>query len=129
MSYTVEFAEVEGILTATWYQGFDFKQHITNFVKEIEDILDAQSAPVYLIHAFDNVKLSFSDIISGASMASRGEASVFHHKMVKQVIFVTSDRTLRLAAKGLNNVSFGFVSVKVFETLDEALDFIRSEAA
>lgn len=129
MSYTVEFAESEGILTATWYEGFNFKTEINKFVKEVEDILDAQSTPVYLIHAFDNAKLSFSDIISGASMASRGEASVFHHKMVKQVIFVTADRTLRLAAKGLNNVSFGFVSVKVFETLDEALDFIRSEAA
>ena len=129
MTFNNELLQVDNTLISTWYADFNFKTDIKAFIEEIEVILDAQSAPIYLVHEFQDTKLSLSDIISGASMASRGEASVFHHDMVTQVIFVTQSRTLQLAAKGLNTVSFGNVDVKVFETLDEALDFIRSEAA
>ena len=129
MSYTIEVNQNQNTLICTWHEDFDFKTEIDAFIDELTPILDALPTSVYMVNLFIDLKLSFTDIMTGASMATRGEASVFHHDNVKQVIFVTQDRTLSLAAKGLNSFSFGNVDIKVFKTLDEAMDFIRSETA
>lgn len=129
MSYTIEVNQNQNTLISTWHEDFNFKTEINAFIEELTPILDALPTSVYMVNLFIDLKLSFNDIMTGASMATRGKTSVFHHANVKQVIFITQDRTLSLAAKGLNSVSFGNVDIKVFKTLDEAMDFIRSEAA
>ncbi|MEM6530801.1 MAG: hypothetical protein AAF653_21065, partial [Chloroflexota bacterium] len=69
------------------------------------------------------------DILKGATIATREEKPVFQHPMIEHLVFVTTNRALQMAAKGLNTATFGNVSIDVFETLDEALAFARHDAA
>lgn len=100
----------------------DREQERAKFVSIIETV----SEPVFLILDMSDADLSFDEIAEGASGAYRGDNPLFKLLNIRQILQVSTDPALELAAKGMNTEIFGNVEVKQFETLDEALVHART---
>ena len=125
MSFSTQWHQNEGILLTTLNEDFNVGQEMPAFMDEARTILDqSNQSQSYII----DFKRSFDmgDIISGTSAVARGSAALFHHPQIKKVLFVTNDKALKLAAAGMKSKIFGGINVEVFENLDDALGFARS---
>ena len=100
MSYKIELLAGENILLGRWNEDFVFQDEIEVYNRETLNLLNSLKTPVYFVHEFGNPGLSMQDIISGASIATKSEESTFRHKMIKQVIFITTNPALSIAANG-----------------------------
>jgi hypothetical protein len=88
-------------------------------------MLDAAPEPVYWIVDARNSSLKVDEIILGASLVARGEHPLYHHRNIRQVIYVTSSQIMKLAAEGLSADAFGNVNIKLFDDLDQAMEYVH----
>jgi len=127
--YSIEHLPAENTFICRWEPDFSFSEHLKDFDNLAKQQLDGQTVPHYMIMIFGGLKLTFNDIITGASHATRGERPIFRHPKVKEVILVTTDSAIQFTARGMKSASFGNVDIRVFDTLDEALAYVREAAA
>ena len=85
--------------------------------------------PIYYIYDLSEAQLNLAEVVIGANRGAGSSSSTLRHPIVKEVLVITRSSLIKLAAKGLNTEVFGFVPVSVFETLDEALEYARSQIA
>jgi hypothetical protein len=92
-------------------------------------MLDSVDEPIYWILDFTRVifpeKLSMT-LEEGIFATNLANVEVWHHRNIRQVVFVADNEIMRAAAEGLNSPSFGNLNVKVFAKLDDALAYARS---
>ena len=79
---------------------------------------------VYYINNVGSTRLSLGDIMDGARLAGQGTAPVLRHPKIIETLVVTTDSVASMAAKNINSPLFGYLKLKVFTTLDEALGYI-----
>jgi hypothetical protein len=121
--------EGEAIIVRTFPASYDMREDGPADVARLVELLDAQDEPAFVIMDGHEARLSVDEVIVGASQATRGESAVFRHPKLREVILVTTSGLLRLASRGLNSEVFGHVTVKAFDTLEEALAYCRQELA
>jgi hypothetical protein len=88
-------------------------------------MLDAATEPVYWIVDARSSSLKVDEIIVGASLVARGAHPLYHHRNIRQVIYVTSSQIMKLGIEGLKDETFGNVNIRIFDDLDEALKYTR----
>jgi hypothetical protein len=93
------------------------------------ELLDSSNQPLYLIIDVTNVKINFSDLITGMAALTKSNRAVFKHPNIKQIIVVTTSDMLALGAKALKQVQYGGLESQVFPTFDEALAYVRQSIA
>lgn len=126
MSFSVVKYPNEPIIVQTFNPDYNLYTEIALSNKESSEALEnSPESGVYLIDVF-NFPITFEEIVKGANIVARGERPLWHHPKLKQVILVTSDALLRLAAEGMSAKVFGGLQVPVFETLEQALAYARS---
>ena len=69
--------------------------------------------------------MTLDDIVAGVNNLSRGESALWKHPNIKELIFVTTNTNIQMAAKGLNSLMFGNIQAEIFETREEALEYIH----
>jgi hypothetical protein len=126
MSFLVETHPSEPVIIQTFNPDYHLLNEIAHSNRATYEAIDnAPHDKVYLIDIF-NFKITIDEIVAGANRVARGEKSLWHHPKLKQVVLVTQDETLRLAAAGMASKAFGNLSVPVFATLDEAMAYVRA---
>lgn len=126
MSFSVVKYPNEPIIVQTFNPDYDLQNEIALSNAASREALDTSpETGVYLIDVF-NFDITFEQIVQGANIVARGERPLWHHPKLKQVILVTSDGLLRMAAEGMSASVFGGLVVPVFETLEEALAHARA---
>jgi hypothetical protein len=93
---------------------------------QLHSFLDSISEPVFLILDMSNAQLGLDDLMRGASDAFRGDNPTFKHPNIREVLQVSDDPTLELAAEGMNSAVFGNIKIRLFETLEDALAYARA---
>jgi predicted NBD/HSP70 family sugar kinase len=128
-NFRVELLPDEPVLLFEIYKEYTLVENWPQGDAETRQFLDQASQPLY--HIIDTTQASFSldDIILGANKWARGQEPLWKHPNLQELIFVTTNATVRLAAKGLNSLTFGNIQAKVFETQEEALDYCRAKIA
>ncbi len=127
MSYTIETYTTHPAVVQTFNLDYDLVSEIPHSNRDSRAAIDtAPYDKVYLIDVF-NFHITIDDIIRGANIVARGANPLWHHPKLKQVILVTEDETLRIAAVGMSADVFGGLKVPVFATLDEALAYVSAE--
>lgn len=86
-------------------------------------LLEAQPKPVFYIVDLLDAVFDFQGMIEYANSKSLQMAA--SHPKVKQLIVLTEESLIEMAAQGLNNDKFGNISVPVFKTMDEAINYIH----
>ncbi|MCU0463549.1 MAG: hypothetical protein MUF38_03160 [Anaerolineae bacterium] len=126
MSFTVEKLPNDPVIVQTFNEDYDLANEIKLSNAKMFETLDAVTEEkVYLVDVF-KFDISFEDIIKGANIVARGERPLWHHPKLKQIILVTEDSALRLAAEGMESSVFGGLKIPVFSTVEEALVYTRA---
>jgi hypothetical protein len=92
-------------------------------------LADASEQPLFWITDISKLKPSIDDLLLGSNQGARGEDPLWHHPMIREMIFVSSSPLIQLAAKGMNSVTFGNLNVQVFKSVGDALDYCRSKVS
>jgi hypothetical protein len=104
-------------------------EDMRGFDQPLTDLLDAQAERVFLIADLTGLAISLEDLTVGATVIGRSPAARLHHPNVRENLLVTHDGLIKLAAAGLRSATFGSARVRVFETVEQALDYCREQAA
>ena len=68
------------------------------------------------------MRLNFSILVQALGLtATRGEKAFFAHPNIYQVIFVTRNNLVKVAATALSQAQYGGLKASVVSTLEEAL--------
>lgn len=84
---------------------------------------------VYYINNVGSTRLSLGDIMEGAQLAGRGAMPLLHHPKIIESLVVTTDAAVSMAARSINSSIFGYLKLKIFTTLDQALAYIDESAS
>jgi hypothetical protein len=126
--YTVERLPDEPIILHNILADWSVSRDITNSIDECVRLLNAAIEPIYFITIMaDDVSISFHDLLVASTQLARGSNALMHHRNLKQYIVVTHIGAMKMAVRGLNSEVFGNVSTAAFDTLDEALAYIRAQ--
>lgn len=86
-------------------------------------LLEAEPQPVFYIVDLLDATFDFQGMLEYANSESLHKAA--GHPKVKQLIVLTNDPIIQMAASGLDNDAFGNIVVPVFRTMDEAITYIH----
>jgi hypothetical protein len=127
--FTMEMLPGEPVLFQTWLENFDFSTELAEVAQQATQILEAQPEPVFFITNMLAVKISLDNMIAGANYSVQGTNALFHHPKIRRIIFVVTNPIVRMGAKGMDSHRFGNIRIELFDTNEEALDYVRAEIA
>jgi len=104
-------------------------EELEGFDAPLTELLDAQTQPVFLVADLTGMAISLDDLTVGASAIGRTPAARLHHPSVRENLIVTRDGMMKLAVAGLRTATFGSAAVRVFDTVEQALDYCRERIA
>ncbi len=126
MSYQCELLPDAPILIETMGSDFDIKTEGETSAKQVVEILEQQSQPVFLImNLLALTSMSLDDLVHASNMATR-QFALFKHPQMREGIIVTNSQLFTAAARGLSSPIFGHVKLRVVPTLQEALAYTRA---
>lgn len=127
MSFTVKmYPEVPAILL-TLQREYDLLADFPKSYARVSELLEKADRPLYYIMDLTDARVDMDLIMQGASKTSLSSGGTFHHPMVKQVLMVSPNEAIHLAAEGLQDDIYGNVQVRTFHTVDEALAYARAQ--
>lgn len=129
MSYKVEALPREPIILVTLSAQSLIMEDMAKSGVEVRALLDQAAEPSFFIMDMSELSVSLDDVIVGANRGARSEQPLSHHPNLREMLFVSRSSMIKLAIKGLNTVTFGNLNARVFDSLDDALAYARSQEA
>ena len=126
MAYSIQKVPGEPIIINRWEADFDDKLELPQVVGQLQEILDEATEPMHLISDRRVYTPSVDAARRGAGAAGRGRNPLFHHPNIGKIVFVSSSEMVRLIAEGMSSNTYGSIRIKVVETMDEALAYVRA---
>ena len=126
MSFKVEKLPNEPVILFTIFEDYDLLSEIGTAHQMVENLLEAQTAPVFLVHEI-KAPVSLEELIVGANPESHGRKPVWQHPNVRKFIVITTNAAMLAAAEGMGSEAFGNINIMVVGTLDEALAHVRAQ--
>ena len=129
---TIDKLPDEPIIVVAILEKFNFGNDMAEGNKPAFELLDSLDSPVFWIVDLRRANMRLGQLVTSSNIVTRGEEdkrALWHHPMIKETILVSTVGMIKLAAKGLSSDVFGNLSVKAFDTLDEALEYARSKIA
>ncbi len=136
-NYYIDLLPDEPIILSGLYKEFSVVADQPRSDAETRQTLDQVSEPVYLIIDLTEISFSLDELVVGSNFAARGQhitdtrgqSPLWKHPNIKELIFVTDKRLIKLAVMGLDSLAFGNIQAKAFETQEEALAYARARIA
>jgi hypothetical protein len=117
------------VVIGSWYEGFKFVEHGAQYSKAANAILDEQQVPVfYIIDMSQLHTISIAGVVEVAHRGANVVTSSHRHPMNRETILVSNKSIVKLAVKGVASAAFGYMNIKLFETLEEAQDYIKNNS-
>jgi hypothetical protein len=117
------------VVLATWYEGFKFSEHGAQFSQETNAIFDEQQDPVFYVLDLSHLQtISIEGLTLVAHSGARVLTSTHRHPKNRETILVSKKDIVKLAVKGVASPVFGNMNIRLFETLEKALDYIRNNS-
>jgi len=126
MSYRVERLPDEPILILTAGAEFSIKNDVLASAEEATGLMaEIPEGPIYYVLDTHGLRINFSDLVSGLWQATRATNLLKEPRL--QLVAVGSGTLIEMGIKSLSQAQYGGLSVPLFETIDEALTYIRQE--
>jgi len=125
MSHTVAKLSHEPIVLATLNSDFNTAEEGEAVNAAALVAIEAESEPVYYIADIAEFSPSLDDVVAAVNWGGKGKTPTLNHPNVREAIIVSHSPMVKLAAKGLKSATWGNMTLRVFETLDEALAYTR----
>lgn len=123
MPFEVTQYQDKPVIISTLTRPFHFDSDTRLLNIEGVKLIDSIGEPVWSIVDFSALDITFSELtvaLSSFAKASPGEIK----QRVIQFVFVGEDDMASIAAKGVQQDQYGNTASAVFETLDEAIQYI-----
>jgi len=131
MPIIVERLPDEPIIIATFHDPIDFKAESARMFQQFIDIRDSELegfTHYYTIIHTNGARTGFSDIVlmMGESRIARQQR---REDMTISLILVGSGALMEMATKAVGQNQYGNYGMRLFTSLDEALEIVREELA
>jgi hypothetical protein len=124
--YTIQKLADLPVILQTITTEWQFSRDMQPLIDATMKMLDEAQEPVYLVTDNTTVpSIDFNELVSAASQITRGGNPALHHPNAREFIVVTTNGLMKLATKGLNAPVFGSVTASAFDTVAEALAYVK----
>ncbi len=128
MSSTIEKLPNEPIALQTFSPDYHLVEELPKNVPGLLKFLDQLTEPVFWVVDISAVHgVSIEDLLTGTELVAKGKNALYHHRNVREVLYVSTSKMISMAAAGLANEKFGNLKVRVFETREAALQYARQQ--
>ncbi len=129
MNYRTEKLPGEPIIIHTILPDYRMGRDARLAIQEMAEIAnEIEEKPVYIIIVTYDMKLNFGDLVQGLAMATRGETAIFTDPNVR-LRMVGSGGLVELGVKAFEQRQYGGLDVRLYPTLEDALEGARQEMA
>lgn len=129
MNYKTERLPGEPIIIHTLLPDYRMGKDARAAIQEMAEIAnEIEKKPVYIIIVTYDMKLNFGDLVQGLAMATRGETAIFTDPNVR-LRMVGSGGLVELGVKAFEQRQYGGLDVRLYPTLEDALEGARQEMA
>jgi len=126
MSYRVERLPDEPILVLRTGAEFSIKNDVLASAEEAMKLMaEIPEGLIYYVLDMCDLRVNFSELVSGLWQATRATNLLKEPRL--RLVAVGSGALIELGAKAFSQAQYGGLSVPLFETMDEALAYIRQE--
>lgn len=123
--YMIEKLPGEPIVVMKVHENYDPSEQPEEGAKVLNRIFDEAGEPVFFVLDLTRMQGDLKDIMVGVDPIGRGGAALFRHPNIREIVAVTQDPIIRIALEGRSADTYGGVSMVIFETLREAMDYVR----
>ncbi len=128
MPVKIEHLPNEPIIIQTMSSDYSLIDEFPKDHPKLYAMLDELTEPVFWIVDISKVKkLDMQDLLTGTKLVASGKKPLYHHPNIRQALYVSSKRLIKMAAAGLGYEKFGNLQVEVFENLADALAYAREK--
>lgn len=125
MSYSLEKYPDEPIVVLTLPADYDVQQDVPHLIQDMAKIFGSLTQPVAFVTDLTTFKLAIQDIIVGINTMVKDNQR--YRDLIRENVAVTQNPAVRSVIKGLDTNTFGNIKMSVFNTLEEALAYVRSQ--
>jgi hypothetical protein len=126
-SFTIEVLPDEPIVLVTLYADFIIETDQEQTVVAVRAVLDSLDEPYFYLNDIQALApVELDDVLVAAALVTQGDYTIYHHPNIHESILISPNRLVKFTAQGMNTEPFGFVTIRIFDTLDEALAYARS---
>ncbi len=126
MSYNVTKLPDQPVLILKLLEDYDIARDFPKSYAQVSQFLETTDEPVYYIIDLSGTPIDMNLILEGVNRTSVNTRGTFRHPMTRGVIFVTPDPVAGSVAAGLSHETFGNIDARVFDSLDDALDYVQA---
>ncbi len=126
-TYSIEVHPRFPAFVTAFSKDFSFEHDLTSYRVEVARLLDSLAEQVFYVMDLRNLHFDFGEMAAATNLAARIDTANFQHPSVWQVIFVTKDSVWADIAAGMNSDVYGYLTIPVFESVEDALTYIRSQ--
>jgi len=127
-TYRIEAHPTLPIMMTKFEKNFVFMEHGLAYSADVKAFLDQQTSPVFYV--FDLTEwhlMSFDEMMTAAAQAAKGKQTNFHHPMNRYTLIITDNPVVSMSAEGMTSSAYDQAQIKVFGSVDEAINFAKSE--
>jgi hypothetical protein len=84
---------------------------------------------MYFTCDMNTMKLTFSDMVAGLAMVTRGDMAVMRHPRLARIMVVSGSELVRIGARAMTQAQYGTLKVTVCDSIYDAHEAIRAEIA
>jgi hypothetical protein len=121
---TITILDTHPVVLTTIQEGYNIAIDWPEGQPEVRKILDTHPSPLFIINDIRALKLSVDQLIMAANHGGRGEDPLWRHPNALGVYFITTSKAIEIAAAGMHSAAFGNIDVRVFHTVEDALQNI-----
>lgn len=127
MAIKVELLSDEPIVIVYFQNPFDVPTDIPAVSQHLNAIFDAANQPLWNITVASDLQISFGQMVEGLALMTKGELSAMNHPNIGGRCVVANQALVKLGAEALGQAQYGGFKMSIAETLEQALDKVRTE--
>jgi hypothetical protein len=113
------------VLRITLNSTYKARAHQRASTVAVNEYMDQMSEKVFLLYDMGNVKVDWGEMIMGLADA-RDAYKEGEHRNYRETVIVVRNMLLKMGLRALGQQQYGNMRVTIFETVDEALDYVKS---
>jgi hypothetical protein len=130
MFYNIEKLPDAPVIIGTWYEGFKFVEHGAQFDLDARALMDKQKTPIFYVLDLRQLHtISIEGIMEVAHTGAKVFTSAHRHPKNRGTIIVSKETIIKLAVKGVASAAFGNMNIRLFETLEEVMEYIKNNSS
>ncbi len=114
------------VLTIVVSSEYHMRLHQRELIQALIDRLSSASTPIWTLLDIREVRVEWSDLVAGLAEAKDAAISTQNPNNLGTLV-VTDNDILKLGMKALGQRQYGGSRVALFESIDDALAFARSQ--